>query len=558
MMRRMPDVVRDGGEGLYLQVLPPDAPPFEAELAPGRVTIGRSRDNGVPVPDASLSRHHAVVRVEADGAWLEDLGSRNGTWLNGQRVAGSQRLAGGDRIQLGGTDIEVRRRAPVSLRPGPAAAASEPSAVVDVTRFATTGRRLEFADVAAENRALSLVSRASALLIAHRPLPEIFDAMLALALEAFDADRAAVALVPSPDAEPAVAAARGRSGPAEIRLSRTVVADVLAHARAIAVVDVESDPRVSTAQSVRLAGVNSLMCAPLWNGATVAGVLYVDRRMARGDYAENDLKVLALLANVVAIKIENARLVEEAMAKQRYEEELRVAARIQRRLMPDRPPAASGLDVHGLCRSCSEIGGDFFDFHVLPDGRLALVVADICGKGVAGALLAASVQAAIRGGIRYASPPAERVASLNRYLLEHAPVDRFVTAAWVEIDPATGEVASVCAGHPPPVVVRADGRTEKLQEGGVPLGLVPDAAYECGHSVLAPGDRLLLYTDGVLEASPAGRREPAFGADGLAAAAAAAPTAEAACREVFEALDRFTEGAALRDDATAVVVVRQA
>ena len=528
---------------------------FEHPLAIGEVRIGRSLDCGIRLVDEAISRHHALVRRQGDEVFFEDLASRNGSLVNGRPVRTLVRLRAGDVIRVGGAEIELRRATSVRLEGEAMKPMSATAVMLDATHIPGETTRRLFADIADENRALTLLTRAGSLLISHRPLPETLDAILDLCLVGFGADRAAVALLASETAEPTVAAAKGKGGATDLRVSRAVARAVVAERKALAVTDIEGDPRIASSESVRIQGVHSLACAPLWDGTRVSGLLYVDRRMGRGDYTTNDVKVLSLLANVVAVRIENARLLDESMARERLEEELNVARTIQQGLMPAGAARVTGVDVHGTCRPCTEIGGDLFDFFPLPSGRLALIVADVCGKGVSGALVAASLQAALRGGAHVDVSPSQRMAWLDEHVARHARAAGYVTAAYVEVDPATGELACSRAGHPTPLILRVDGRVEALAAGGLPLGLAPGAPHLEQRARLGPGDRLVLTTDGVLEASPGGAREPSFGEGRLIEAVRSASGAAESCDGVFDALERFTAGAPLRDDATVVVLV---
>ena len=555
-----PSAAEGGAPPLLLEVHPPEGPASELELRPElpEVGIGRARENTLQLPDESLSRRHARIRLEA-GTWLfEDLGSRNGSYVNSLEVHRPVPLRPGDRIRLGGSELLVH--APAQPRADSGSSLSEATAVFDVSGLHDLGKAEGlFDDVRKENRALALLSRAGSLLISHGELDDTFRSILDLALEAFDAEHAAVALIPADgEGPPELAATRSSVAGSELRLSSTVAAAVVEERKAVVVVDVAADPRLQSAQSVQIQGVSSLMCAPLWNGSRVSGLLYVDRRLGRGDYGEDDLKILSLLANIVAVKIENERLLQDAMDKQRLEEELSVARRIQQRLLPNEPRDLPHLDVDGICRACAEVGGDFYDHFRLPNGRLGFIVADVCGKGVGGALLAATLQAAIRGGTRVETTPAERLAWLNAFLHEHSPVDKYVTAAWVEVDAEGRTVTTSCAGHPAVLLLRASGEVIRLDEGGLPLGLFPEADYGESTATLEPGDRLVLYTDGVAEAAPEGRRDDQFGEERLIdAVRSAEPDARKACEAIFHELASFTRGAALKDDATAVVAVRR-
>lgn len=545
-------------EPLLLRIQPPDGEAFTRPVGEAGLVLGRSSDCNVRLfDDESLSRRHCRIWLEDGEVWVEDLGSRNGTFLADAPVKARTRLRPGQRVTAGATSLSLVQAA--EDEDEPSGRLHDTTAIIDVTSLSGKVQpRNLFGDLKTENRALALLSRAGAELISHRPLAEVLEAVLDLTIEGVDAERAAVALIDQDgdDAPPRIAASRGKDGAIDIRVSRTVTRQVVEQRRAVAITDVQGDPNVSIAESVRLQGVRSLMCAPLWDGSRVQGVLYADRRLGRGSYAEADLKVLSLLANVLAVKIENARLIERALEATRLEEELGVARRIQERLLPSTPPAIAEIDVHGACLSCEEIGGDFFDWVALPQARLGLAVADVCGKGVAGALLAASVQSALRGGRVLAATPADRLAWLNDFVVEHAATERFITAAWVEIDPATGRLEHSVAGHHPPLVLPPHGAMRMLRQGGLPLGLFAGSRYEQGHDRLEPGTKLVLYTDGIVEASPRGDRTTAFGVQRLAEAILAAPPdAKACCAAALSALSDFTGAAPLRDDATLLVAV---
>ena len=442
----------------YLEVHPPEGSPWDRELDAPDLGIGRAADNLLQLPDESLSRRHAAIRRQGSSWVFEDLDSRNGSWVNGLEVQRAVTLKPGDRIRLGSTELVFRNR--VTRSEQAASTLSEATAVFDVRNISSLVEAEGlFDDVQEENRALALLSRAGSLLITHSELVDTFHSVLDLALEAFGAERAAVALLPDGElSTPELAATRGSDEDSPLKLSSTVTAAVIDERKAVVVIDVAADPRLQSAHSVRLQGVNSLMCAPLWNGSVVTGLLYVDRRLGKGKYDESDLKVLSMLANILAVKIENERLLQQAMEKQRLEEELAVARRIQQRLLPAQPLNEPSLELDGICLACAEVGGDFFDHFPLAGGRLGFVIADVCGKGVGGAMLAATLQAAIRGGTRVEARASERLSWLNAFVHEHSPADKYITAAWVELDPETNTLTACCAGHPPVFVLKRDGR----------------------------------------------------------------------------------------------------
>jgi serine phosphatase RsbU (regulator of sigma subunit) len=302
------------------------------------------------------------------------------------------------------------------------------------------------------------------------------------------------------------------------------------------------------------------MCAPLWYTSAsgdqdaVIGLVYVDCLRGGGPFGEEDVGILSALANIAAAKIENVRLLEESLEKRRLEEDNRVAAEIQRRLLPDAPPQVPGYDVAGSTRPCRAVGGDYFDFD--RDGSdLLFALGDVSGKGTGAALLMTVLRASVRG--HWNQPSAsEAVARINRTVCQNVPENKYITFFLGRLDPATGGVRYVNAGHNPPLLVRSDGSVELLQEGGMVLGLVESVEYAEGAARLHPGDTLIVYSDGVTETFDPDDLE--FGDQGLTALAVGGRGLDSATlqAEILRELDLFARGAKATDDRTLIVIKR--
>jgi phosphoserine phosphatase RsbU/P len=225
---------------------------------------------------------------------------------------------------------------------------------------------------------------------------------------------------------------------------------------------------------------------------------------------------------------------------------------IQRALLPATLPELDRLSVAASWRPADGVGGDCFDVIATGD-RVGIVIADVAGKGMPAALLMSNLQAAVRAFASDDADPASICASVNRLLCRHMPSGRFVTFCFAWLDPSRQSLAYANAGHNPPLLVHADGRVERLAEAGVVMGIFPDATYSTASRPLAPGDRLLFFTDGITEAHDAGGEE--FGEDRLAAAALAARTrsADALKHHLVETVDAFT-GGTFDDDATLLTI----
>jgi len=248
---------------------------------------------------------------------------------------------------------------------------------------------------------------------------------------------------------------------------------------------------------------------------------------------------------------------EELREKEVLEREMALAREVQQGLLPEGPPEVPGLEIAFSFVPARSVGGDFVGFVPLSGGRLGIAVADVTGKGIAAALLGANFQAMLEALAPRVERPGELLAELSRMVDARTGPARFVTLAWVILDPATGRISWSLAGHPPPLVHGADG-TRWLAEGGVPLGVLPGLPYAEGSGTIDRGDVLVLYTDGLMEAPARGDPDDQFGRDRLARLVAGCRGCDA--REVLErilaALAEHEGGGPPADDTTVVVVRR--
>jgi phosphoserine phosphatase RsbU/P len=306
-----------------------------------------------------------------------------------------------------------------------------------------------------------------------------------------------------------------------------------------------------------LSGVRSVLAVPLSvDERNVFGLIYADSPTYEATFSEEHLNILTTLASVASIRVENAALLEERIERERMELELELATEIQQRLQPASPPVVDGYEFQGISFSCYEIGGDYYDFIPRDDGKMLIALGDVSGKGTAAALLMSSLHAAIHAQVSAKSSLAGAVASVNHYLAENTPSNRFVTLFATELDPQTGKLRYINAGHNPPLVGRSDGRIEQLSSGGFPLGILAGAEFEEGETLLGPGECLVIYSDGVSEANNPQNEE--FGMERLTDVVRKNITASAAgIRDRVEsALSAFTKTAPANDDITLVIVKR--
>lgn len=555
----------------------PDRNPDTFPLGRLRITIGRSARNDLCIPDPFASRVHAEVRKEGDEYILQDLGSANGTLYNGAPVGGPIALTPGGRVQIGETEIVFddqsalmgatmitdnnsmpEMEATIALN----SADRTTSGLLEAIEGARTQPDPEKPSQRADKQSdlLALISKVGVTLLASATLGETLQQIAALVFEAVPADRCLIMMRDegSEELKVSVAQLRDRQGKVgEIRVSRTIMDEVIGKGKSVLTSDAQHDPRFMSSTTT-LQGIHSVLAVPLGVGEKVFGIIYADSPIAEGRFTEDHLKVLTTLASVAAIRVENARLLEEQIDRQRLEHELQLASEIQQRFQPTAPPQVPGYELQGISFPCYEIGGDYYDFIEREDGRLIITLGDVSGKGTAAALLMSSLHAAVHAQAASHDSLVDTISAVNRYLAENIPPNRFVTLFYAELNPVTGALSFLNAGHNPPLIVHQAGTIEQLSSGGLPLGIKPDAVFREGRTQLQPGDVLVIYSDGVSEAgNPQGEE---FGVKRLSDTVMRNIESSASgIRDRIEsALTKFSEGTAAADDITLVIVKRQA
>ena len=556
----------------------PDRAPDRFPLGRLRITLGRSARNDLCIPDPFASRVHAEVRREGEEYLLQDLGSANGTLYNGGTVEGTVPLTAGGRIQIGETEIVfddgtyhssmgatmITDNSSTSLPEATIALASGDRTTSGLLEAIEDARKKPdervVARVAREGDLLALISKVGITLLSSSTLEQTLEQIVSLVFEAVPADRCLLMMRDEHNEELRVAVARLRDRVGEvgeIRVSRNVMDEVVIRGRSVLTSDAQHDPRFASG-TVVLQGVRSVLAVPLGVSEKVFGIIYADSPIAEGRFTEDHLKVLTTLASVAAIRVENARLVEARFQQERLERELQLAMEIQQRFQPTAPPVVPGYEFQGISFPCYEIGGDYYDFIQREDGRLVIALGDVSGKGTAAALLMSSLHAAIHAQTGSHDTLVQTISAVNRYLAENIPPNRFVTLFYAELDPESGALSFLNAGHNPPLIVHAAGTVEQLASGGLPLGIKADADYREGRTHLQLGDVLVIYSDGVTEAASPNGEE--FGPTRLYEVVSRNVDASAAgIRDRIEsALTKFSQGTQAADDITLVIVKRQA
>lgn len=479
------------------------------------VVLGRHPDCDIVLDAGAVSRQHARLTREGSDYYIEDLQSRNGTFLNGVRVEGRQKLADNDQLRICDLIFSFHSGAP-ELAASSADQTTDSVQVVDDDQQVSGSTVMSKLEVTSSNTSMRLAVnpevKLKALLEIGRNLgravrldevlPRLLDNLFKIFIQA---DRGFIALLDASAGKlvPKAVKYRREEAGGRIRMSRTIINNVIARKEAILSADAPTDPQFRMSESIVDFRIHSVMCAPLLDSeGEVLGILQVDTSDPRRRFNRDDLDVLASVACQAAIAVENAQLHEVAMREELLRRELDLAHRVQQGLLPASPPKLEAYQFFDFYEPAQQLGGDYFDYVHLPGNRLASALADVCGKGIAAALLVARLSAEVRYCLASLPQPVDALQRLNQVFCENRWEDKFVTMLLSVLDPARHEVCLVNAGHMAPLLRRASGTVVEVDEvrGGLPLGIDIDSRYQQFSIRLEPGDALVMYTDGVIDA----------------------------------------------------------
>ncbi|HYK02145.1 MAG TPA: SpoIIE family protein phosphatase [Thermoanaerobaculia bacterium] len=533
---------------IRLTVTQPDLAPIRINAHGPLITLGRATECTIPIKDRYLSRRHAEIALDDDAWIVRDLGSVNGTLLNGTRLEGSAPLRPGDRINLGDTEILVDTEE---------ATTSQSHIIALDTDSQATNLAIPLRDAIEDTTRTNILALLAMQFIEDRSMGELFEFILDRVVELLQPSRAALALL-SDDHETFANVLLRRSDAGEsvdLFISRTLLREVIDGRKVVAFVDTSQDEKLAQAKSIVAQDIRSAVCAPVMIGDAVLGVLYLDFQANRGSVTRDDVNLLAQIARFAAVKLETTRLREEASAKARLEEELRTAYTVQSRLLPAQLPSIDGYAFAGANRPCRTVSGDYYDVVVRPDGRIYFIMADVSGKGVTAALVMASVATAFNIFTRTDPAPAELLRELNATLAPKTAPTKFVTMVAGVLDPKTGAIEFANAGHVAPLVISKNG-VAQLTMTDMVVGLFAHAQYRNQSITLEAGDTLVLFTDGVTEAE--NEVEEQLGLDPVAQLVSTmhGTPAPQILDTIENHVQEFIGNAALADDLTMLALTR--
>ena len=521
-----------------------------------RLSVGRSSAAELCFPDdAGLSRQHFAFEPEGDDWTIQDLGSKNGTFVNYIPLKGKLALQPGDRITAGHLVIVYS--------PGPQPApgvvvfdgadnGESPSSTTVVTSLegALAHPTMAFQTGPKASAPMQALIRAGQELTKNQTLAELFPVILDLAIEASGAQRGVLMIL-----ENGVLSARAHKGDG-FRISTAVRDRVLQEKTSMLVRDAQMDDAFKARMSIVEQKVHTMMAVPLQTKADIIGLLYVDSPFILREFTKDDLSLLTVVANVAAIRIETARLQEIEEAERLLKRDLSQAAEIQKGMLPAKAPVVNGADLAGFNVPCRTVGGDYYDFFPYSEGCVGLALGDVSGKGMPASLMMMALHARMHVLAEDPGELGKFMMRLNKATCANCPSNRFITFFFCVLDAASGAVSFANAGHNPPILVRASGAAEMLEGGGPVLGILPIAPYSQMQTQLDPGDMLVLYSDGVTEATNLEYEE--YGEQRFIEVLSEnrmKPAVEIV-EAVTKSLAEFTAGAPQADDITLVVARR--
>jgi serine phosphatase RsbU (regulator of sigma subunit) len=487
--------------------------------------IGRDADScQIVIPHHAVSRRHAQITSTNGNYYIEDLRSRNNTFVNSKQVTTRTPLKNNDRIKICDFLFQYQDERQKDPPPIPDWMKKEKEDEDDPggnTTIEATGSRVNaqnYLESQPTDRLRALLEISTGL-SRQLELDPLLESIAETLLKEFrQADRVFIILLDENGKLVPKATKGRRQGMEETRFSKTIVKKAIETLKSFLSEDASSDASLGPAASIAEFRIRSVMCVPLvaTDGRAI-GAIQMDTQDRAKKFKEDDLSLLTIVANLASVAVEKAHLHEAMLTREKERKEIELARAVQLGFLPQTFPEVPEYEFYSHYSPAQSIGGDYYDYIHLPNGKLAIVLGDVAGKGVPAALLVAKLSSEVRYCLLTESDPAKSVQLLNDQMIRGGLGDRFVTLAAVVLDPKKHEMVVVNAGHMSPRMLCA--ATGKLSDAisnektGLPLGIMPEFEYESVTLSLEPGDLLTIFTDGVTDAmSPAG---DLFGPEGV-------------------------------------------
>ena len=436
-----------------LYIYPKEGDEFQFPLPQDKVSIGRSSDNDIPLPDPFCSGRHAFFYPVDQGYAIRNNNSKNGTFVNGKRIPAEVELKKGDEILVGTTrviyDKEISSNVEVTDAPSPSANINTIMHLDDVlkkhdisTTIRAAAKPIDIEQIKLEHRSLAVINEVNKALLLHKPLNELLEHIMDLISENLPMDRGILMLKEGNPAQliPKVIRINNeRLKNQKIQVSQSIINIAINKHSSLLISDVQEDSRFKAQDSILKMNIKSAMCVPLYDNKDIIGLIYADRISLMKQFLNEDLELLTLLSNLAAIKIENSKHIDREKEKEQMEKQLDLAAQVQRDFLPKENPELKQFEIAGANIPCYQVGGDYYDFFDIDDERIGITIADVAGKGVSSALLMAQLRASIHTQVSPAYDIKEMATKLN--ILVHASTasNMFITFFYGDLNKKTGE-----------------------------------------------------------------------------------------------------------------------
>lgn len=543
------------------------------DLQGEETVLGRHPECQLQINSNMVSRKHARVTKAGEKYLLEDLGSGNGTFLNGKKLEAPTEIRHDDRIKLGpillrfevagatktvvgkGHSDPHGKTGPIEIDEP-----DEPSTITKRTGPIAGFGRLEVQPEAKLKAVLEISRALAGTTDLNALLPKILDTLFKVFPHA---DRGVI-LFKNEDGKfiPKATKHRRATDDETVKVSRTILRTVLEQKTGVLSADATSDARFEASESISNLTIRSMMCVPMLNleGEPI-GVISIDTQNPFNQFKEEDLDLLVAVAGQAAMSYESARLVVTAIEKQKQDREMGIAMDVQRALLPTAMPKPIPWEFFASYDTAQAVGGDYFDCMVLPDGKkVCFAFGDVAGKGVPASLVMSKISTVVTITMNFVTDVLEAACRINDQMCTKAVEGRFVTFIIGIIDPETGDLEFVNAGHMPLMIRKLDGTIEEVGEEavGVPLGVMEGYPFEAVKRRIEPGETIVLYTDGVSEAM--NPNSDLYGMDRLRELVhtSSAGKAEELGKTILADVRKFASGRDQNDDITIMVIGRGA
>ncbi len=469
--------------------------------------MGRKPECQIHIQNNAVSREHAKITKAQNFFYIEDLESRNGTWINNVEIKEKTQLKDNDRIKICDCLFTFHQETPPSSGIEIEDDSTESPSTVHASVGKMSPQQLLEAQPSEKLRALLEVSAALSKSFQEETLlPQIADILFNVFKQA---DRCFVIIREDTDGAekliPKVIKTRRANTETTARFSKTIVRRCLDSGQSLLFEDAQSGGQMALSASIAEFRIRSVMCAPLLNPEGNAyGLIQLDSQDRNKAFTQDDLKLLVAVASQAAVALDNARLHKMAVEMAVKQKDEQLAKDVQRSFLPASLPDIGGYQFYAFYQAAKNVGGDYYDFIPHANDQLAVLLGDVAGKGMPAALLMAKLSAEARYCLLMYPELSKAIGRLNEQLLQAGMMDRFVTLSSSLLDPKQHTVTIASAGHESPLVYRR--ASNSLEVGishdlsGYPLGMIEGTTYECNKIELNPGDCMIIYTDGVTDA----------------------------------------------------------